>query len=188
MDLLKKLIPLVLVLVIAGGVFLWCMSADDIKLEPEEIPLGLEWGMTVEEAVSTLENAGCYPDSDDFLYYGHGYQGVVGADYSVLLWCEENGTLSGVVLWFYAEDNGYNKSYAPAVSKDILKELSSAIDKAYSKNCEVEYDDSDVCYFLHDNTLVRRFEFEDIATSLSFFDRYAECNKALVNEIIENAK
>ncbi len=191
MDLLKKLIPVVLVLAVVVGVFLWCMSADDIKLEPEEIPLGLEWGMTREEVIETLENAGCYPENDGFFYYGHSYQGIAGADYWVWPMCEENGTLSSVNLYFSSKKGA--SSYAPIVSTEILEELDVAFDKAYSKNCKLRYDSKDETfksrYYLHENVLAKKLKVQGGAVIVfAFYGRNIDCNKALIDEIIEKAK
>lgn len=188
MDLLKKLLPVVLVLAVVGGVFLWCLNVDDIKLETEEIPLGLEWGMTLEEVDSTLVNAGCYKSSDDMFYYGHGYQGIVGADYWVWFWLEEEGRLSGVTLYFSSQET--SKSYAPVVSEEFLDEFSNSVHKTYSRACEIKciHDDWASKYYLFENTMVDTcWTLDGKMFALSFKDRDAECNQELIKDVIENA-
>lgn len=173
-------VAVMVLLVMAGGIF-WLSSAMDdvgvLKIETEDVPCGLEWGMTMEEVRAVLESAGYVEEETDTkkelcVYRVPVYQGR--ADAGVLLLCvfNEEGKLDWVNCNFKEFSYG---GYIESAEK--LDEIRAAFEKAYEKECEEVFVDPDPIasyeYCLMEKSLVS-FNCHGGGFSVYFHDREGE--------------
>lgn len=175
-------VAVVVLLVMVGGIF-WLSSAMDnvgaVKIETEDVPCGLEWGMTEEEARAVLESAGCVKLSEKYNTYQFPvYQGQAMARGHMVLLFDEKGKLYEVDCSFKAEN-----SEILTVTPEMLDELEAAFVKAYEKECEEAFVDNDPevadlhfeCCFM-EKSMVLFMRNYDRWFSVSFYDLESESN------------
>lgn len=141
----KILIPVVVVLIVAGGIIFWFVSKGVLPVQAEEIPCGLEWGMSEAEATGILaQTEGYTRDEDHFLivYEVDDYQGMDGVDGIALLGIDENAGLVSVRLQFKVEESQGGK-----MEKDKLDKLRKGCEKAYEKQAGEMFEGSSDFYF-----------------------------------------
>lgn len=140
----------VVLLAMAGGVFAFLHTMDDatgIKIEAEEIPCGLEWGMTESEARAVLDSAGYMEQELEnmenvVLYWIPAYQGNFEAKCGMFLYFSEEGKLHTVHCRFAEEATEIR-----TITREMLEELQIAFEKAYEKECEEVFIDPDPLMF-----------------------------------------
>ncbi|MBE5864670.1 MAG: hypothetical protein E7292_00475 [Lachnospiraceae bacterium] len=172
-------VAVVVVLAAAGGI-LWLSSAMDnlgsIKIEVEEVPCGLEWGMTMEEARTVMESAGYIEQEcsmrNVLMYLVPAYQGQYKARCNMLLNFNKRGALEWVYCRFEKE-----ATEAIAITEETLDELEDAFKRVYEKKSEEILVDPDPIaayeYCLMERTLVS-FMRNGTAFMVVFEDREAE--------------
>lgn len=172
-------VAVVVALAAAGGI-LWLSSAMDnlgsIRIEVEEVPCGLEWGMTMEEARTVMESAGYIEQEcsmrNVLMYLVPAYQGQYKARCNMALDFGDRGALEWVYCRFEKES-----SEAITITDKTLDELEAVFLKNYEKKSKEIFVDPDPIavyeYCLMSKTLVS-FMRNDTAFMVSFEDREAE--------------
>ncbi len=131
----KMIVPIIIVLLVAGVAVYWFLGKDKLKVKAEEIPFGLEWGMTEKEFLAAMEDTECIPDDIEgnaigtYSYRIYDYQGIEGANALVLLKTDEGRKLTDVSIVFSASD-ATSSEYS---SEELIDLLQEAFEKAYKK-------------------------------------------------------
>lgn len=166
----KVLIVVVAVVLLAviGGVFALHYMVDNVgtvKIEVEDLPCGLEWGMTKEEVRTALEGAGYLEQETTtslnlFLYRVPVYQGQPDARAIVMCVFDEQDVLD----WARCE---FRETSAGGLmeSSEKIDEVQAAFEKAYEKECEEVFIDPDP---------IASYEYCLMEKSLVSFNRYGK--------------
>lgn len=186
-------VAVVVLLAVAGGIFWLSNAMDDVgalKIETEDVPCGLEWGMTMEEARTVMEDAGYIEQENEMRnviwYQVPAYQGQYKARCNMLL----NFSDRGILEWVYCRF-GEESTEAITITEETLDELQAAFEKAYEKECEELFVDTDPIaaykYCLMEKTLVS-FMQNGTAFVVVFEDREAEDMPEYIEALREELK
>ncbi len=141
----KILLPVMLVLLAAGGILFWFVSKGALPVRAEEIPCGLEWGMSEAEATGILaQTKGYTRDEEHFLivYEVDDYQRMDGVDGKAMLGIDEDAGLVNITLLFKVKESQGGK-----MEKDKLDNLRKGCEKAYEQHSEEVFEGSSDFYF-----------------------------------------
>lgn len=149
MEKIKRIwIPVVVVVFMAGGFLFWMIhreDADALKIEVEDVPCGLEWGMSEEEVTHILAQTKGYTRDEEHpltVYEVDGYQGIDGVDGTVTFSFDESSKLVNVTFRFKVEESQGGK-----MSPDMVNKLRKGLDKAYEKYSSETYTVTSDLYF-----------------------------------------
>ncbi len=161
----------VVLLAIVGLVY-WFKNRDVLKIEKEDTPFNLTWGMSPEEVEIIMENENCemveIPNSMAYKIFD--FQGIEGANCITLLHFEEESLYSTTCL--FSMKSAYNELI---LSEEMVAQLKAGFEKAYKKQCEEVWAVQEPmgledCYYLHKESLVELWLSED-HLYVSFSDR-----------------
>lgn len=185
----KVLVVVLFVVLLAavGGIFWLSNAMDDVgavKIKTEDVPCGLEWGMTMEEVRAVMDGAGYIEQEldrvrDVICYRVPAYQGQYKARCNMLLHFSDKGALDWVHFRFEEE-----ATEAFTITAETIDEVQAAFEKAYEKECEEVFIKPDPIaayeYCLMEKSLV---SFNRLG--VGFFVTFKDCEAEDMPEYIE---
>lgn len=132
----KIIMALILVAVIAAGIFVKIYFIDAVNVSISEYYESITWNMTEQEAKNRLQTNGVTIIRDDgfVVFKIENYGGVEGANGRGILMSDENDEVYGVMCIFEAEgEDGIGEKMLSKLTKACEKELDETFDKKVDK-------------------------------------------------------
>ncbi len=188
---MKKVIIIISVILVLGiavtGVFLLKPKGEELGFGAETVPCGLTWGMTSEEVCNALDESG-YPKhqvpavGSTVIYQVMNYQGVSGANGTVMLFFGDTGKLESATYKFSSDATGKG----PLVTQTMLDDLEFSFQKVYEDSCSAVYKLPKAMtpntYYMCGQSLVSTWR-QGEAVWVDYIDLNSETGKQILSEI-----
>lgn len=183
------LLSLVVVVAVSAGVLWWTLGRPDenqVVIQAEETPCGLEWNMTRAEVEKILEDSGYQKKEqavDWFVVYTHSsYQDIFGTGSYYIFNFTEEDELEEVLLTFYKKGD-----QTPRVSEGMANDLLDAFEKTYKKASQEAWVHHSVMggqynYYLYENSLINTYMSPN-GLSVSFLNRESQTSQDIIAEL-----